>query len=288
MFFYDSPLAPLLYDLQHEGDPVLEAEREMLLEEIARADGPVLDLGCGTGRILIPALERGADIAGCDGSAAFLQRLREKGSERGVQPRVWQGDLRMLGVDDEQYALAFAAFRTFEHLWEENAQEAMLREAWRALVPGGRLLVNVANPDPMDLEAAVGQKVLLRDDLTDPRSGRRIVWWGASRIDGETGILQESSVYDFLEADGRIAESYYFDFRMRWIPYEEMVNLAESAGFEVANCWGGFTQEPYEVGTGDSVWELRKACGAPARFSDPNEKRQRGSQPCILTWRNRR
>ncbi len=178
MFFYDSPIAARLFDLQHQDDPELEQEKELFLREISAAEGPALDLGCGTGRILLPALERGLDAWGCDGSGPFLKRLAEEGERLGVEARdrVWRCGLEDLeAVPEKKFALAFAAFRTFDHLSGYGSRERFLASVRTRLEPGGRLLLNLANPHPMDLQASVGQKILMRDDLEDSDSGRRVV-----------------------------------------------------------------------------------------------------------------
>lgn len=262
MFFYDSPIAARLFDLQHEGDTELEREKKLLLEEIAAASGPALELGCGTGRILLPALERGLDVLGCDRSAPFLERLVEEAERRGltVGDRVWLGDIedQSLAEKFQGFALAFAAFRTFDHLVEEGARERFLKVARRLLGPRGRMLLNLSNPDPTDLDGMVGQKFLMRDDLEDPDSGRRVLWWGTSWFERERNLIRQIFDYDFVNAEGRVEESYSFPFTLRWTPHEEMSRLVEKAGFEVAACWGGFGREPFETGTGDAVWDLRK------------------------------
>ena len=281
MFYYDSQIAARLFDLQHEGDLVLEAEQEFLLEEIARTDGPVLDLGCGTGRTFLPALDAGHDVFGCDGSRAFLQVLLGKADAAGldVAGRLWLCDLGSPAArawasreakreteagnprDEggfEGFPLAFAAFRTFDHLAGEGARERFLTGARALLRPGERLLLNLANPALDALAAASGQKVLMRDDLRDPATGRRVVWWGATQFEAGPNLVHEAVQYDFLEAGGRVAESYYFPFTMRWTPAEEMRRLAREAGFEVAACWSEFGREPFESGSGDAVWDLRR------------------------------
>ncbi|NQU44610.1 class I SAM-dependent methyltransferase [bacterium] len=259
MDFYDSSLAARLFDLQHADDVLLEREREFLLEEIAQTDGPCLDLGCGTGRVLLPALERHLQVDGCDRSHAFLARLRKRAHELGLFPHVWQADLAAPAAPDQRYGLAFAAFRTFDHLVAPGKREESLTQAQHLLKPGGRLLLNLINPEPDDLFDAVGQPYLIREDLLDNETGRVVLWWAVSRYDPDTRIIHETTRYEFLDETGRIADTYCFLLRVRWTPEEEMREMAQRAGFEVSNVWGGFAREQFQLGTGDSVWELRKA-----------------------------
>lgn len=259
MNLYDSPIAARFYDLQHADDPLLADELALILDEMAKADGPAIDLGCGTGRILLPALAAGFDVCGCDSSGPFLDLLAEKARAQGLSPRVWPCNLSGPEIPAETFAFAFAAFRTFDHLTAPGAQKSFLTAVRRALRPDGCLLINIANPDPLDLEGAMGQRILLADDLRDPASGRRIVWWGTSRFDPETLLIRESSEYDLLDDDGRVTDSYYFPFSVRYTPDEEMTEMIRETGFKLLDCWGGFGREDYEVGTGDSIWVMRPA-----------------------------
>lgn len=258
MLYYDSPVAARLFDAQHEGDTVLLDERRFFLEEMAACEGTVLDMGCGTGRILLPALEQGRAIVGFDGSRVFLAELARKARRMGLTPRVWRGDLETAALAPGSADLAIAAFRTFNHLPDREAQLAFLRAARHVLHPDrGRLILNIANPDPLDVRALIGQKVLLRDDFTDPETGMRVAWWGTSQYDEETGVIHQTFLYDLIDDAGRTRETYHLPFVLRWIPTDEMLALAGETGFEATERWGGFKREPYEIGTGDAVWVLR-------------------------------
>ncbi len=281
MGFYQTDLCARVFDLQNADDPLLEAEAAFFLEEMNLSAGPVLDLGCGTGRILIPALKREINIYGCDLSEAFLRRARDAGVEADieVENRLWRVDLgnpdqcpdkssaaRSAAFDslvDEipdasgGFVLAIAAFRTFDHLAIDGQHAAFLRSMHRMMHPEGRLLLNLANPMGADLESAMGEKVLLRDDLIDPETGHHIAWWGATHFEPGTNLILQAWCYDFIAPGGRVVESYHFPLTMRWTPDAEFRVLAGNAGFRVSNVWGGFDREPYARGTGDAVYELR-------------------------------
>ena len=259
-FFYDSPLAARLYDLQHAGDPALDAEYRLLLDLMRRAGGPILELGCGTGRILLPALANGMDICGMDRSGAFLARLVEKARAMHIdaRPRVWRADLQRPGAGPRRFALAFAAFRTFDHLVERDARRRFLIAARYFIRPGGRLILNLINPDPHVLAHADTQLSLVRDDLRDPISRRRVQWWSASRIDRRTHRITETSQYQFMDSRGRIVDECRYYIAVRWTPRREMESLARRTAWRIEHCWGGFHREPYADGSGDAVWVLRR------------------------------
>lgn len=258
--FYNSPLAARLYDLQHADDLALDAECRLLLDLMRRTNGPILELGCGTGRILLPALAAGADISGMDRSIAFLTRLHEKARAMNInaRPRVWCADLQRPAALSRRFALAFAAFRTFDHLVERDARRQFLIAARHIIRPGGRLVLNLINPDPHTLAHADTRLTLIRDDLRDPISHRRVQWWSASRIDRRTHRIIETSKYQFMDSRERIIEEHRYHLAVRWTTRSEMESLAHRTAWRIEHCWGGFHREPYAEGTGDAVWILRR------------------------------
>lgn len=76
-------------------------DTEFYRERALAADGPVLEVACGTGRIYLELLAAGVDADGVDVAGPALSVLREKAAERGLEPSVWQGDMRTLSVDRE-------------------------------------------------------------------------------------------------------------------------------------------------------------------------------------------
>src|SRR5947199_10751079 len=104
--FYDE-----VYVDQHDS-----GDLAFYLEEAKAAGDPVLEAGCGTGRILLPTLAAGVDIDGFDREPAMLARLRERGVEvPDLAQRVWLADMRDFTAR-RQYALITCPFRAFLHL----------------------------------------------------------------------------------------------------------------------------------------------------------------------------
>ncbi len=117
----------------------------------ARAYGdPILELGCGTGRVLLPLAREGSNVAGLDISGAMLARCRAKlaGEKDEVRRRVQLqcGDMTDFDLD-VTFRLIIIPFRPFQHLLEVEQQLACLRRAHRHLAPGGRLILDVFQTD---------------------------------------------------------------------------------------------------------------------------------------------
>ena len=112
-----------------------------------RAHGPVLELGCGTGRILLPLLRAGVDSFGVDRSLPMLQQLRRDGSD--LAPRVAQMDLRALALTG-RFALILAPYSLITYLTRAAQVDAFLDQVRELLDAGGTLLLDAFVPRPVE------------------------------------------------------------------------------------------------------------------------------------------
>jgi len=162
------------YDLSHDR---LTDDIPYLLALAREAEGPLLELGCGSGRLLAPLARAGFHVTGVDSSPEMLSRARARlaGEPADVRARVRlvEGDVRTLALPDaEPFALAFFGYNTFMHLNEAGAGAA-LRRVRPLLRPGGRLFIDVDNPL---LLSVVGDDpdFVLEDELRDEATGETI------------------------------------------------------------------------------------------------------------------
>jgi SAM-dependent methyltransferase len=113
------------------------------------AEGRILECGCGTGRVTIPLAEAGYSVDGLDISLPRLQVLRSRLQTLPgrVSDRITccEGDMKDFSLE-ENYALILTPFRTFQHLLTPADQRKSLKNLWRHLKPGGRLLIDIFNP----------------------------------------------------------------------------------------------------------------------------------------------
>ena len=111
------------------------------VEEASRAEPPVLELACGTGRVLIPVAQAGVRVVGLDASPAMVQACRHKVAElaEGVRARITLVDADMRDFAfDERFGLVYCPFRAFLHLMTTEDQIAALRNIHAHLRDGGR------------------------------------------------------------------------------------------------------------------------------------------------------
>ncbi len=116
-------------------------EALFFLKEIARFGQPVLDLGCGTGRVLLPMLRAGIDIDGCDISGDMLGHCRRKAAEEGFRPNLYESPMHAIALP-RKYRTIYICDAIGLAGGREHDLEA-LRRCHAHLEEGGALLVNI-------------------------------------------------------------------------------------------------------------------------------------------------
>ena len=123
-----------------------EADLPLWRELAAAADGPVLDLGCGTGRVALDLAARGHEVTGIDCEPAFAAALASRARERGLRVRAETGDARSFSLAGQAFALAIAPMQVAQLLGGTTGRAGMLASTRRHLAPGGVLGVALADP----------------------------------------------------------------------------------------------------------------------------------------------
>lgn len=134
--------------------------------------GPVLELGCGTGRAILPVAGDGTECVGLDASEDMLDVLRAKAPPANL--RVVRARMQDFDLGDERFALIFSAFRAFQHLDEVEDQLSCLANARRHLIPGGTLAFDVFNPRLDKLAVDAPPEVL---EMTFPEGEHTVERW---------------------------------------------------------------------------------------------------------------
>lgn len=206
---------------------------EVLLD--LAGDGPILELGVGTGRLALPlaeaasAAERVAcTVAGIDTSPAMLQRLAQKpGSER-VDARL--GDM-VEGLPDGPFSLVFVAYNTFFALHGAERQRAAFTAVAARLTTGGRFLVEAFVPAAVASASDVSVRTLAAD---------RVVL-SVSRSDPDTQRA-EGQFVEFTEAGGVRLRPW----SIHWATPAQLDDMATSAGLVLEHRWAGMDRHPFD------------------------------------------
>ncbi|MYB49170.1 MAG: class I SAM-dependent methyltransferase [Dehalococcoidia bacterium] len=225
------------------------------VQEAVRSGGPVLELGCGTGRVTLPITQSGVDIVGLDNSDAMLERARGKAAlleEGDGSIDLHMGDMREFSLD-RTFPLAIIPFRGFLALLSVEDQVRCLTAIREHLEPDGRLIFNIFVPDPQMLVEDEDAAFHLRD-VTDPDTGRTSVVWQQTRVDTFNQVLSVRLIVDEIDETGIVGKRFYRDYQIRYTHRIEILHLLERCGFEVVDLYGDFDYSPFDEDSGEMVW----------------------------------
>jgi ubiquinone/menaquinone biosynthesis C-methylase UbiE len=207
----DGPTARL-YDL-FPFDADLDLYRELAKE----SGGRVLEVACGTGRVLLPLLREGVTVTGVDVSSEMLGLAASKlAGERPAtagRARLVQADMRSFDVG-EQFDLAIVAAKSFSHLRTREDQEAALACIARHVRPGGLLVLDLLNPSPDWLGQPPGS---VRQDLCERLEGGAVVVRTETVVSTDLAdqVRVIRSAYEVVEGDGTVTKRLV-EWPYRW------------------------------------------------------------------------
>lgn len=195
----------LFYDHVATG---VEGDVAFYVAEAVAAGSPILELECGTGRILIPVAEAGVEIVGLDVSADMLALARAKlaASPAAVQGRVRlvHGDMRTFELA-QPFTLVTIPYRAFLHNLSADDQLRTLERARRHLADNGRLILNVFDPSVRRLAAGRWSAPAgWHREFRHPRTGNRVTILEDFRYHLEQQRVDGAFVFEELDGDGRV------------------------------------------------------------------------------------
>lgn len=231
--FFDLEFADYDDDL-----PVLEAYA-------ARTGGPILELGCGTGRALIPLARAGYDITGVDLSLTMLAIAQAKAKASGAAKRITllAGDYAEVELGGP-YRFAFTVMNTFLHLPDQAAQMRALRHWRQSLAPHGLLLIDILHPDVATL-AGLDGRLELASTWNDPDSGHVTMKFLTRTVDLAEQTLHIHHIYDEMKSDGQIQRTVA-SYALRYLWRFEAELLLEKAGYTLEAVYGDWDMAPFE------------------------------------------
>ena len=251
-------------DLYDYISPGAEGDVKFYVEEAQKAGSPVLELACGTARLLIPVARAGIEITGLDISAAMLSVAREKISREPDEVRerisLYEGDMLDLSLDGK-FNLAFIAYGSFLHVLTPEDQRRVLNGIREHLAEDGKLIINIFDPG-WDVIAGHmgpgGTSPRFMTSFRNEKTGRDIVVWDSRRYDPGNQTVRQHRIFEELDEQGLVISRRYASIDLRWTYRYEMQYLFELCGFEVEALYSDFKWTPFVPGY-QQVWVTRKA-----------------------------
>lgn len=232
-----------------------------LYQDLVVAEGGrVLEIACGTGRVLVPLAQAGHRVVGLDASPHMLAITREKLAQSGPEVRervrLIEGDMRSFDAGGP-FDLAIIAVKSFAYLTERADQLRALRAVAAHLRPGGLLALDLLNPSPEWVSEAPGS---LRQDLV-----QEVAAWGITVArteavvsnDRATQVRVIRSAYELVAADGTVTKRFV-EWPYRYMYRFEAEHLLERSGFQIEAVYGGYAREPFTCASSVMLFLARR------------------------------
>jgi SAM-dependent methyltransferase len=227
--FFDSEWLDLLSP-DHAGGERTEREVAFVVDRLALEPGArILDLACGHGRHSLALARLGYAVTGVDLSGPSIERAREGAAAEGLDTTFVQADMREIAFDSE-FDAALNLWSAFGY-FEDQADDARVLEGLaRALVPGGRFILEQINAlmffrrfQEHHWEELEGGAIMLEERTYDVETGRTEAFWTIVRPDGSRAELAHS---------------------LRLYTPAELISLIRAAGLSVDATWGSWDGDP--------------------------------------------
>lgn len=232
--------------------------------ELAREYGQqgVVDIGCGTGVVLLPLVEAGYRVVGVDLSSAMIDVLRHKLADLpgdvAARAQLLCANMTELRLD-KPVSLAAIPGSGFMHLLSEWDQEQALCAINACLVDGGVLTFNTNDPSYRviaDNAKGSNPEPELRTTFTNAR-GHKVELWNTTEFDMAQQRIEGTWSFKEFDDDGAVVAERERPLRMRWSFEPEIRHLLRLCGFEIVETYASYDKDPRQY-DGWIIWVARK------------------------------
>lgn len=220
--------------------------------------GPILEVGCGTGRLLLPLAEAGQPLTGIDLSETALDAAGAKIEAAGLtrQVRLHHADMRGFDLPQKNFALALIPLNTFMHCQTTDEQLSTLRAIQRHLRPDGQLIIDLFYPDPTLLAEADG-RLYFEGETIDELTGHTVQWYWRHEIDLAEQMRHLTYILDEIDQEGWVRRAQ-LPFSLRYVYRYEMELLLRASGFSLETLYGSYDLDPFHSQSAKMIFVARK------------------------------
>jgi SAM-dependent methyltransferase len=243
------------YDLEYRN---VSDDLEFYHQFAERCDSPILELGCGTGRILTHLARAGFRVTGVDASLPMLALARQQiDQDSRLERRVHleEADMRTFTFRT-RFRMALCAINSFMHLMTPEDQATCVSNVHHHLVSGGLFIVDVFNPD-LALLLEGGGRLMLERMLVDPVTSTMVTKMVSAWVDRAKQVNHVTYLYDEMVQDGTVKRTVA-TISQRYLYRYEMEHLLQKNGFVVENVYGSYDLDDYGPDSFKMIFVARK------------------------------
>ena len=213
----------------------------------AEYPGAILDVGCGTGRVMLHLAREGRRVHGIDNDRAMLDRLDAK-----LEQVPWLRDLvtyiraDILDYQPEQsFSLILLTYNAMMHFHDQGAQITLLSRLRACLAAGGRLVIDLPNAGPA-FAAEDSDALTVERSFLDRETGHLVMLQSLNYLDRAEQMLTVEWIYDEIDGSG-VVKRLIAPHKLRYFFLPELCLLLERCGFEFRAVYGEPDGSPYDA-----------------------------------------
>ena len=236
----------------------VEEDIPFFVEEAINYGGPILELGCGTGRVTIPIAKAGINITGLD----ISKKMLEKTSSKIKALKLDEPEINLIHADmrnfklNEIFSQIIIPFRGFQCLLTVEDQISTLINIKKHLNSKSRLIITLFVPSIYQMIR--DEDVLYHyRDVIDPVNKSKNIIWNKNVFDQYNQIVNTRIIVDKIDNGYEVNNRIYRDFDLRYIYRWEMHHLLELCGFEILELYGDFDHSQYNESSLEMIWIVK-------------------------------
>ena len=224
--------------------------------------GPILEMGCGTGRVLLPIARMGIEIHGLDNAPTMLGILRERIQNEPEQVRsqiaLHQGDMRQFR-GQKKYALVTIPFRPMQHMYTLEDQVAALKTGAFHLDNDGILALDVFFPKFQLMDVGIGEEMLELEWPARSHPGRIVRrYFKKDAVDKIHQVFSATFIFRTYHNETLVSEETE-RIKLSYYAYPQLKALFRLAGLESVEEYGSFSKTPLDNTAKEMIFLLRRA-----------------------------
>jgi cyclopropane fatty-acyl-phospholipid synthase-like methyltransferase len=237
----DYDLIAPFYDVEHAH---FDEDLNLYINFAELCGSPLLELGCGSGRLLVPLACEGSELTGVDDSASMLQLAQHALEQAGVAARctLVQENMSRLRLE-QKFRLAFIALGSFGHVFSRQEQRQTLASIHDQLTTGGRFILDISNADVRYMEQLSGQ--VLHQGTWKRDDGSLLTHFVSPASSQTQHILELTHFYEEHQ-QGEAVRRTVTTTHLYLFEKNEVELLLEEAGFGIIDVYGDYELGRFE------------------------------------------